>query len=176
MIKKEDIVPVGHFAKLHGIKGDINLILSADVSFDEWDEPYIICETDGILVPFYLEEYRYKSDTTLFVKLENVDSDEAAREYTNREVFCPPGVVRNHDDDSFAWSHFIGYKVVDTAHGLLGEIINIDESTLNILFVINHKENELLIPATGELILSADHGGRQLTVELPDGLLDLQKR
>ncbi|MDR0748329.1 MAG: ribosome maturation factor RimM [Tannerellaceae bacterium] len=173
MIKKEDIVSVGHFAKPHGIKGDINLILSADVSFDEWDEPYIICETDGILVPFYLEEYRYKSDTTLFVKLENVDSDEAAREFTNREVFCPPEVVADYGDEPLTWSRFIGYRVVDTVHGLLGEIIDIDESTLNILFVINHEDNELLMPAAEELILSADHGSRQLNVELPDGLLDL---
>jgi 16S rRNA processing protein RimM len=173
MIRKEDIVSIGHFAKPHGIKGDITLILTAGVSFDEWEEPYIICETDGILVPFYLEEYRYKSDTTLFVKLENINSDEAAREFANREAFCPPEVVPDQDDDSLTWSHFIGYKVFDTVPGFIGEIIDIDESTLNILFVLNHKENELLIPAAEELILSADHGSRQLKVELPDGLLNL---
>jgi 16S rRNA processing protein RimM len=174
MIKKEDIVAIGHFAKPHGIKGDINLILSADVSFDEWEEPYIICEMEGILVPFYLEEYRYKSGATLFVKLENINSDEAARELANREVFCLPEVVPNQGDDRSTWSHFIGYKVVDTTHGLVGEIIDIDESAPpNILFVINHKENELLIPAAGEFILSADHAGKQLKVALPDGLLDL---
>ncbi|MDR1202745.1 MAG: ribosome maturation factor RimM [Tannerellaceae bacterium] len=173
MIKKDDIVPIGYFAKPHGIKGEINLILSGDVSFDEWDEPYIICEMDGILVPFYLEEYRYKSDTTLFVKLEHINSDEAAREFANREVFCPPEVVLDYDDDRLTWSHFIGYKVFDNAHGLVGEIIDIDESTLNILLVINHNDNELLIPAAEELILSVDHDSKQLKVELPDGLLDL---
>jgi 16S rRNA processing protein RimM len=173
MIRKEDIVPIGHFAKPHGIKGEINLILSVGVSFDEWEEPYIVCEMEGILVPFYLEEYRYKSDTTLFVKLENVDSDETARELANREAFCPPEVVSGSDDDRLTWSHFIGYKVFDTTYGLVGEIIDIDESTPNILFVINYKDNELLIPATEELILSADPAGKQLKVELPDGLLDL---
>jgi 16S rRNA processing protein RimM len=173
MIKKEDIISIGHFAKPHGIKGEMNLILSADISFDEWEEPYIVCEMEGILVPFYLEEYRYKSDTSLFVKLENVDSDGAAREFANREAFCPPEVVTDQDADRLSWSRFIGYNVVDTAHGLVGEITGIDESTLNVLLVINCKDNELLIPAAEEFILSADPAGKQLKVELPDGLLDL---
>ncbi|MDR1160729.1 MAG: ribosome maturation factor RimM [Tannerellaceae bacterium] len=174
MIRKEDVIPIGYFAKPHGIKGEMNLVLSAGVSFDEWEEPYIVCEMEGILVPFYLEEYRYKSDTSLFIKLENVDSDEAARAFASREVFCLPEVVSDdQDDDRLTWSHFIGYKVFDTTHGLIGEIIAIDESTLNILFVINHKDNEWLMPAAEELILSADHAGKQLNVALPDGLLDL---
>ncbi|MDR1403381.1 MAG: ribosome maturation factor RimM [Tannerellaceae bacterium] len=173
MIRKEDVVSIGHFAKPHGIKGEVNLMLSVDVSFDEWDEPYVVCEIDGILVPFYLEEYRYKSNTTLLVKLEHIDSDGEARAFTNREAFCPPEVVLDYDDDRLTWSHFIGYKVFDCVHGLLGEITNIDESTINILLAINYNGNELLIPIADELILSVDHDGKRLKVRLPDGLLDL---
>lgn len=173
MIRIEDIVHIGHFAKPHGIKGEINLILSKDVSFDEWDEPYIVCEMDGILVPFYIEEYRYKSDTALFVKLENIDSDETAREFVKREVYCPPEVIMPDDEDTLTWKHFIGYKVFDNKHGYLGEITDVEESTINILLVINYKDSEVLIPAAEELILSADHDKRQLMVEVPEGLLDL---
>lgn len=173
MIKKEDIVNIGRFAKPHGIKGEINLMLSKEVSFDEWDEPYIICEIDGMFIPFYLEEYRYKSDTALLVKMENINSDGAAREFSNREAYCPPDVILENNDDDLTWNHFIGYKVLDDVHGLLGEITDIDESTINILLVINHKDTELLIPAVEELILTVDHDNKQLIVELPDGLLDL---
>ena len=55
--------------------------------FDDVEDPCIICEIDGILVPFFIEEYRYKTDTVMLVKLENVDDEKAAREFTNREVF-----------------------------------------------------------------------------------------
>lgn len=173
MIKKEDIVGIGRFAKPHGIKGEINLILSKEVAFDEWDEPYILCEIEGILVPFYIEEYRYKSDTTLLVKMEKIDSDEAARTFTNHEVYCLPEVVSENDDDMLSWTHFIGYTVFDNTHALLGEITDIDESTINTLLIINRKDNELLIPATEELILSVDHTHKQLVVEILEGLLDL---
>ena len=55
--------------------------------FDDSDDPYIICEMDGILVPFFIEEYRYKTDTVILLKLKNVDDEKAAREFSNREVF-----------------------------------------------------------------------------------------
>ena len=64
MIKKEDVFKIGQFAKPHGIKGEIALVTNSDV-FDDSDDPYIICEMDGILVPFFIEEYRYKTDTCL---------------------------------------------------------------------------------------------------------------
>ena len=60
MIKKEDVFKIGQFAKPHGIKGEIALVTNSDV-FDDSDDPYIICEMDGILVPFFIEEYRYKT-------------------------------------------------------------------------------------------------------------------
>ena len=68
MIKKEDVFKIGQFAKPHGIKGEIALVTNSDV-FDDSDDPYIICEMDGILVPFFIEEYRYETDTVILLKL-----------------------------------------------------------------------------------------------------------
>ena len=74
MIKKEDVFKIGQFAKPHGIKGEITLLTTSDV-FDDSDDPFIVCEFEGILVPFFIEEYRYKSDSSILVKLENVNSE-----------------------------------------------------------------------------------------------------
>ena len=58
MIKSDEVFKIGQFAKPHGIKGEITLMTDCDV-FDDTDDPYIICDMDGILVPFFLEDYRY---------------------------------------------------------------------------------------------------------------------
>ena len=71
MIKKEEVFKIGQFGKPHGIKGEIALVTNSDV-LDNSEDPYIICEIDGILVPFFIEEYRYKTDTVILVKLKNV--------------------------------------------------------------------------------------------------------
>ncbi len=122
MIKKEDVFKIGQFAKPHGIKGEIALVTNSDV-FDDSDDPYIICEMDGILVPFFIEEYRYKTDTVILLKLKNVDDEKAAREFSNREVFYSLDEV-DRDDlvGDMTWDSFIGYRVIDEHHGEIGEI------------------------------------------------------
>lgn len=44
---------------------------------------------DGILVPFFVEDFRYKTDTVVLVKLEDVNSEEDARMFVGKEVFYP---------------------------------------------------------------------------------------
>lgn len=173
MIKKEDVFKIGQFAKPHGIKGEISLITNSDV-FDDSEYPYIVCEMDGILVPFFIEEYRYKTDTVILLKLENVDDERSAREFVNKEVFYPLDAV-DEDDlvGDMTWDSFIGYTVTDEQLGELGPVTAVDETTINVLLQIDHNGEELLLPAAEELILAADHENKRLTVSLPEGLLDL---
>ena len=72
MIHEEDIFKIGQFGKPHGIKGEITLITQSDV-LEETDEPYIICDMDGIFVPFFIENWRYKTYSTIFVKLAGIN-------------------------------------------------------------------------------------------------------
>lgn len=173
MIKKEEVFKIGQFAKPHGIKGEISLVTNCDL-FGDVEDPCVICEIDGILVPFFIEEYRYKTDTVMLVKLENVDDEKVAREFTNREVFFLLDAV-DADDlvGDMSWDSFIGYTVADQKHGELGMITDVDETTINVLLQIDHNGEEILLPAAEELILSADHENKILQVSIPEGLLDL---
>ena len=173
MIKKEEVFKIGQFGKPHGIKGEIALVTNSDV-LDNSEDPYIICELDGILVPFFIEEYRYKTDTVILVKLKNVDDEKAAREFSNREVFYSLDEVDEEDlVGEMTWDSFIGYQVIDEVQGKIGEITDVDESTINVLLQIDREGEEVLLPAVEELILSADHENKRLIVSLPEGLLDL---
>lgn len=161
------------FAKPHGIKGEISLVTNSDV-FDDAEDPCVICEMDGILVPFFVEEYRYKTDTVILLKLENVNDEKAAREFSNREAFFLLDAVDEEDlVGDMTWDSFIGYTVIDVHHGELGKITDVDETTINVLLQIDHNGEELLLPAAEELITSADHDKKTLQVCLPEGLLDL---
>ena len=172
MIKKEDVFKIGLFTKPHGIKGEIGLMTSSDV-FDDSEDLYIVCDMDGILVPFFVEDFRYKTDNVILLKLKNVDDEQAAREFSNREVFYPLDKMEDDLIGDITWDSFIGYRVVDEALGELGAITDVDESTINVLLQIDHKGKEILLPAVEELILSADHENKTLTVSVPEGLLDL---
>lgn len=69
MIKREEVYKIGIFNKPHGIHGELQFTFTDDI-FDRVEAEYIICLLDGIFVPFFIEEYRFRSDSTALMKLE----------------------------------------------------------------------------------------------------------
>ena len=175
MIKKEEVYKIGLFNKPHGIHGELSFTFTDDI-FDRVECDYLVCLLDSIFVPFFIEEYRFRSDSTALVKLEGVDSSERARMFTNIEVYFP---VKYAETLGSAWqpgydgSPLIGFVMRDIHAGELGEIIDVDESTVNILFVVNYGKEELLVPAQEEFIVEIDEMHKTITVNLPEGLLSI---
>ena len=174
MIKKEEVYKIGIFNKPHGIHGELQFTFTDDV-FDRVECDYFICLLDGIFVPFFIEEYRFRSDSTALVTLEGIDSAERARMFTNTEVYFPVKHAEEVEDGELSWNYFIGFRIEDVDHGDLGEIVDVDTTTVNTLFVVDYNDDELLIPAQEEFIVGIDQQNRLITVDLPEGLLNLDE-
>lgn len=174
MIKREDVYKIGLFNKPHGIHGELSFTFTDDI-FDRADCDYLICRLDDIFVPFFIEEYRFRSDSTALVKLEGVDTAERARMFTNVEVYFPVKHAEEAGPGELSWDFFVGFRVEDVRHGALGEVTDVDTSTVNTLFVVDHDGDELLIPAQEELIAGIDQKHKIITVDLPEGLLSLDE-
>ena len=169
MIKQEEVYKIGRLGKSHGVRGDISFLFDDDV-FDRVDADYLILDIDGILVPFFIEEYRFRSDATALMKFEGIASQERARELTGCDVYFPRNLAVG-DDDSISWSAIVGFDIIDAStNKSIGRIASIDDSTLNILFCL---EDGHLIPASEDLITQIDQQARTITMHLPAGLLDL---
>ncbi len=171
MIKQEDVYCIGRIGKAHGIHGEVSFHFDDDV-FDRTDADYLLLEVDGILVPFFIEEYRFRSDTTALMKLEGVDSQERARELTNSDVYFPRHLAETSvGDEPLAYAFLVGFTIIDAATGhRVGAIESVDESTMNILFCL---DDGTLIPAAEELIENIDPKNKEIALRLPGGLLDL---
>ncbi len=169
MIKKEDVFKIGVINKPHGVKGEVSFTFTDDI-FDRVECEYLILLLDGILVPFFMEEYRFRSENVALVKFEDVDDAERARRLTNVEVYFPKKYMEEQDGIS-SWNFFVGFRVEDVRHGYLGEVTAVDESTLNVLFAIERDGEELLLPAHEEFIVGVDQKAKLLMVDVPDGLI-----
>ena len=54
----------------------------------------------------------------------------------------------------------------------MGEIVAVDDSTMNVLFAIEKPDGEeILLPAHEEFMVKLEKKKRLLTVEVPEGLL-----
>ena len=175
MIKRDELIKIGVFNKPHGIQGELAFTFTDDV-FDRSECPYIVCEIDGIFVPFFIEEYRFRGETTALMKLEDIDTENDARAFVNLEVYFPKSYIGNDGDGELSapGDFFLHYSVYDTDKGYLGHIVDVDMSTTNVLFVVERENGEeLLIPATDDLVVSVDEKAKKIEMNIPEGLLDL---
>ena len=172
MIHFEEVYCIGKFTRTHGVQGEMALAFTDDI-FDRVDCPYLICNMDGILVPFFIEEYRFKNNDVALIKFERIDTAEAASIFTNKEVYFPKSYAEQATDGEYSWQYFVGFSTEDVHYGQLGELVAVDESTINTLFVIEDEHGkEILIPAQEEFIVEIDHDKRIIKFKLPDGLLE----
>ena len=168
MIKPEEVYRIGRLGKPHGVKGEVSLQFDDDI-FDRVDCDYLVLDVDGILVPFFIEEYRFRSDTVALVKFEDVDTQQRAAELTGCDVYFPRALA--DEDDAPALALLVGFDLVEANEGrVVGRIAAIDDTTANTLFEL---EDGRLIPASNDLVDNIDLKQRTITMRLPEGLLDL---
>lgn len=173
MIKFEDVYKIGKINKPHGVDGELLFTFTDDV-FDRADAKYIICNIDGILVPFFIEEYRFRTDSSVLLKLEDVDDIHKAREFTNIDVYLPKSMIEDVDGGMLSWDFFVGFEAVDTVHGVLGHITHVDSSTVNVLFYIETSAGmEIAVPAHEDMIKEIDRECSRIVFSLPEGLIDV---
>lgn len=173
MINKDDTYPIGRITKAHGLRGEV-VFAFTDPVFDDIDSDYLICEVDGILVPFFIEEYRFKNDSAALVKFEDIDTLEQTRQIVGSTVYFEKKYMREADRNEMSLNYFIGFTILDTEVGQVGTIADIDDNTDNWLFVVVRSDgSECLIPARDEFITDIDHTNKTIEMNLPTGLLDL---
>ena len=170
MIRREEVYRIGKLGKAHGIKGELSMMIDDDV-FDRVDAEYLVLEVDGIMVPFFMEEYRFKTDDTVLVKFDGVDTQERARELTGTEVFFPRELADETESDDLSYARLVGFTLHNAAdNDAVGTISAIDTQTINIMFEL---ADGTLIPASEELITDIDTENNTITMTIPDGILEL---
>ena len=146
-------------------------------------------DIDGILVPFFMEEYRFRNDTVCLVKFCDIDTQQRAQELTGCDVYFPRALAEEADDD-LSLTSLVGFTIINDGGGknaahavpdeaaahtvpddlVVGIISSIDDTTANILFAL---DNGRLIPANDDLIVDIDTEHRQIRMNIPEGLLDI---
>ena len=179
MIRPEEVYKIGRMGKAHGVKGEVSFQFDDDI-FDRVDADYLVLDIDGILVPFFMEEYRFRNDTVCLVKFCDIDTQQRAQELTGCDVYFPRALAEEADDD-LSLASLVGFTIINDGGGKtaahtvpdgfpVGAIASIDDTTANILFEL---EDGRLIPANDDLIVDIDTEHRQIRMNIPEGLLDI---
>lgn len=171
MITPDEVFKIGRIGRPHGLRGEIDFHFTDDV-FDRVEADYLVCCIDGLLVPFFMEEWRFRGADCAIIKFANLDNDDEVRILQNADVFFPRSLAEDRGEEITSWQVLTGFAVSDKTAGLLGTIQNVDESSANVLIEIQSDKNkDLLLPIHPDLVADVDVKARTLMLDLPEGLL-----
>lgn len=170
MIPDSDVIQLGTCTRTHGRRGELHIISDNDLLSIAEDPQFLLLRLDNILTPFRLVEWREKGANAYIVALDGITTEEQAQRFCGKPVYLLRGDLSdNPDEPLLMWQDLIGYEVIDDELGPVGHIKNVDDSTINTLFLL---DSEAVIPAHEDFITEIDSDQRKLYVSLPAGLIE----
>lgn len=168
------LIEAGSFGKPHGIKGEIAASLDLD-DVEIRPDDFVFATIDGLNVPFRVLAVRYKGSGYLLT-LKGIDDEKAAALLANKPLFLE-GVESDEaddDDDVVYLEDLVGFTLTDQGR-TIGVVEDYTEPTEhNPLFVVRTVSgDEILVPASEDLINDLDTENKTIDMNLPEGLVDL---
>lgn len=165
---------IGRLVAVFGLQGELVLQhrLGKKTSLKGLKAIFIEEHRDEML-PWFVEAVRLKSDTEVYMKLEGLDSKEAARRVVQKEVWLPEADFARFAGRSAPIS-MVGFRLFDGPVDL-GEILEVIEQPHQVLLRIDLDGKEALVPLHEQTLRRVDAKKREVYVELPEGLLDVYR-
>jgi len=162
---------LGTFSRKFSFKGEVVLQLNPELDSLPEHLESVFVEIEQKRIPFFVEFTKKSKKNSFRFKLEDINNEEDAQSLVGKEVYVLKSVV--DIDDSFSLNDLIGYIAFDSNDNEIGEIIHINSLTIQSIFEIKSEDSTILIPVNEEWILDIDEENLEITLDLPEGLLDL---
>lgn len=166
---------LGRISKVYGHDGTVNVRLEKKFIEKIPKMESVFLEVEGKPVPFLIESSDYPGGDILRLRFDGYDTVEKIAEFTNCRVLLASGVTfslqENEDLDLIR-----GFVLKQSDGTTIGTITEIIENPGQLLAVVQTKNrDEVFIPLHQDLILEIDQNKKILIMELPEGLVDMNK-
>jgi len=171
-MKIQDCFRVGSILKTKGLKGEMQLYVDFD-ELEDIDFDAIFVEIGGKLAPFFVESIKYGNGTLAYLYLEDVDTVEKASALVRKDIYLPNKLKPIKSEEDFTLFDLEGFTVIDEHEGELGIITEINEYPQQLVAAVTYKGVEVLFPLNEDIITGIDVVKEILSVDLPEGLLEI---
>ena len=171
-MSRTEFVPVAEVVKAVGLKGEFKLYPLLD-----WYEPLL--ESDVLFWkegdPVHCERWRINGPCYV-VKTDDADDRDEAEGMVGRTVgflrsrYADPDFPKPQDGLPFRW---LGREVLTVEGETLGEVDEVRMPGAHYNLVVPWRGTEVLIPAVPAILVAEEGLDGPLTVDLPEGLLDV---
>ncbi|WP_316790157.1 ribosome maturation factor RimM [Pedobacter frigoris] len=168
----EEAFYIGYITKTKGLKGELQV-------FFEYEEPELLeldvvfADINGKLVPFFVSACKLQNNNTGNFYFDDVDHIDKAQALVKKKIYLPLSKKPVRDEDDFFYTDLKGFMAVDETLGELGEILEVHEYPQQFVATVLYNDTEIMFPLNEDFIVEIDDEEQILTVDLPEGLLDI---
>lgn len=167
-----DTISIGKFVATFGLQGEMILkhALGRKTDFKGLSVLFIE-DKSGAQLPYFVLAARAKNHEEAFIKLEGVDTKEAAQLLTRKTVWLKKEDFEKYAAPAAAIS-LIDFTVVENGKAL-GRITEVIEQPHQVLCTVIITGKEAFIPLHEETLVKIDRKKKEVHVTLPEGLLEI---
>jgi len=169
----QNYIHIGFIGKMHGLDGRLKLSPKETYLEDFVNLEVLFIEEKTQAIPYFIEDINFKGVPPL-IKFEDINTREQAAKISNKKIFARTADLRESEEKSTLQYHkFTGYMLIDEHLGELGKIEDIQAFPQQEMAFFQYQNEERFIPLNDSLIVSVDEEKQRLTVNLPEGLLEI---
>ena len=162
----------GKLVAVHGLKGELILKHELGKKTSLKDLKAIFIEDPkNSFIPWFIETAKARSANEILLKLETINTREAAAKLSQKEVWLPEEDFKRLSARS-APANLLGYIIINN-NERLSEILEVIEQPHQLLCRIELNKKEVLIPVNESFLKKIDHKKKEVIMELPEGLIDV---
>jgi 16S rRNA processing protein RimM len=170
---RDNCILLGTLAKPYGTKGSV-LVRCVDLTPDDIKKrETVFLDIDGMLVPFFIEVFQERSRDMAILKLDGIDTESRAREFSGCQVYVRKDQVKRKKRVQESLPDLTGYRVQDLKQGYMGLAGKIIDIANNPLLEVHHEGRDFLVPFHDDIIREIDHNNLVIVIEAPEGLFEL---
>ncbi len=170
----EEDVTIARIMKARGIRGEVACRIDTDFP-DRFAtlERVSVKMPDGKRLALTVEDYWFHKDRVI-LKFAGYDTRTLAESLAGGELVIAESDARLLDEDEFYEYAIIGSEVVTTEGDMLGRVSQLlRTSGSDLLMVLSNEGREYMIPFVDDICTEVDVEAKRITVDPPEGLLEL---
>lgn len=171
-MQKKDCYLLGRITRTHGLQG--NLVLKLDTDQPEFYKKLegIFIEINGLLVPFFVDKQQYLKSDTKLISFKN-STPQLLEQVVGREVYLPLESLPPLSGKSFYYHEVVGYRLIDTEGRVFGVVQSVNDQTAQHYFLLDLEGKQVIVPIIKDWIKDLNREEKIITMELPEGLLEV---
>ncbi|MDY0349094.1 MAG: ribosome maturation factor RimM [Tenuifilaceae bacterium] len=172
MVNHPHLTEIGKIQRTHGVNGELQVSGLNDFLSENHTLESVFLSIEGIPIPFFIASIRPKGTNLVLLTFEDITTLKLAQELVGHKILAE--VTSKQPPEELSLDNLIGFTIVSRLGVQLGTIAALQDYSGNLIFeVSNPTNNELLIPASPDLIMEIDEESKTIIMDVPEGITNL---